>query len=333
VKSLLHHQERRPARASAATTAALALFLAGLSAAPAWAANPLVVKSAAAPTEWTITQGTNTLLVYAFAAGKFKPYVKALAPLGGVNLLRDAPHDHLHHHGLMYGIMVNGLDFWAETPGSGVQKPVASPPPEVSVGPDGQPRVTIRQTLHWLAPADAFLPDSPKVALLVEQRTLVLTVNEPDGEVALRWTSAFEVGGQTNTVTLTGREYLGLGMRFLEELDPLAEHRNTDGQPDLAGTKQDASQHSWAAVSFDRPGQPATIAVFGLPANAGGDAHFFSMKRPFAYLAATQGLDKEPLIYHTGDKFTVNYLVTVYPELRAKDFLDRRGKTWTESAP
>ena len=28
-----------------------------------------------------------------------------------------------------------------------------------------------------------------------------------------------------------------------------------DGQPDLAGTKQDASKHAWAAVSFDRPGQ------------------------------------------------------------------------------
>ena len=35
----------------------------------------------------------------------------------GENLLRDAPHDHLHHHALMYGIRVNGVNFWEETPG------------------------------------------------------------------------------------------------------------------------------------------------------------------------------------------------------------------------
>ena len=310
------------------------LALAGLAAPSAPAATPIRVQSTLSPpTEWTISQGTNTLLVYSFAPTKFKPYVKALAPLGGANILRDAPHDHLHHHALMYAIMVNGLDFWAETPGSGVQKPVASPPPELGTGPDGLPRATIRQTIHWLAPEDAFLPDSPQVALLVEHRTLVLIVSESEREVALRWTSAFEVGGRTNTVTLTGREYLGLGMRFLEELDPLANHFNANGQPDLAGTKQDASHHAWGAVGFDRPGLAATIAVFGHPANTGGEAYFFSMKRPFAYLAATQSLDKKPLVYRTGDKFKVNYLVAIYPELKAKDFLDRRGATWAKSVP
>ena len=42
---------------------------------------------------------------------QFKPYVRELYSLNGVNLLRDAPADHLHHHGLMYTIRVNDLNF------------------------------------------------------------------------------------------------------------------------------------------------------------------------------------------------------------------------------
>lgn len=291
--------------------------------------------STAQAREWIITYPGQRLLVYSFLPDRFKPCFRELAPLGGQNLLRDAPADHLHHHALMFAIAVNGLNFWEEVSGSGVQKPVRNSPPEIGTSPDGLPQATIRQTLHWLAPQDAFLPDSPQLALLVEQRTLVLTVNEATKEVALHWKSAFEVGGKTNTVALSsaGHPYFGLGMRFLQELDPLANHFTPDGQPDLTGTKQDLSPHAWTAVSFDRPGAPATIALFDHPSNARSPSVFFSMKRPFAYLSATQAIDKEPLIYHTGDKFEVNYLVTVYPDVRDKAALDARGKPWQSTKP
>ena len=297
------------------------------------AADALRVEPTTSPSEWSIYHGPQRVMVYAFGRERFKPCVKELAPLGGSNILRDAPFDHLHHHALMYAIAVNGLNFWEELSGNGVEKPVQSPPPEIGASPDGLPQVTIRQTLHWLAPQDAFLPDSPKHALLVEQRTLVLTVNEATKEVALRWRAAFEVGGKTNTVTLTGPTYFGLGMRFLQELDELATHFHTDGAPDLSGTKQDVSPHAWSAVSFDRPGAPATIAVFDRPTNPRSPAVFFSMKRPFAYLAATQGLVQQPITYHAGDQWQLDYLVTIYPELKAKDFLDPRGKAWQSAKP
>ena len=312
------------------SVASLTLALAGLAAPSAPAATAITVQSTLSPpTEWTISQGTNTLLVYSFAPTKFKPYVKALAPLGGANILRDAPFDHLHHHALMFAIAVNGLNFWEEISGSGVQKPVESPAPEIGTDPDGLPQATIRQTINWLAPQDAFLPNSPELALLVERRTLTLTVNEASKEVALRWKSAFEVGGKTNTVALSsaGHPYFGLGMRFLQELDPLAEHFHADGRPYLTGTKQDLSPHAWSAVSFDRPAAPATIALFDHPSNARSPSVFFSMKRPFAYLSATQAIDKEPLIYRTGDKWELNYLITIYPEAKAKETLDARAKS------
>ncbi len=297
----------------------------------AGAGQALRVEPAAAQVEWTVFRGDKKLLVYRSDPRQFKPYVKELCTIRGDNLLRDAPADHLHHHGLMYAVRVNGVNFWEEISGSGVEKPVETPQPELGAGTDGLPQVTIRQTLHWLAAPDAFLPDSPKWAFLIERRTLVLAVNESKDEVTLRWKSQFEVGGKTNTIILAGSSYFGLGARFLEELDPIAAHVNSEGSPDLTGTRQDVAPHDWCAVVFDRPTAPATFALFGHPANTRGQATFFTMKRPFAYLSATQRLDQEPLIYHAGDKFQVEYLVTLYPAVKSPAFLSARAADWQKS--
>jgi hypothetical protein len=44
------------------------------------------------------------VLLYAHAKTQFKSYVRELITTRGINVLRDAPPDHLHHHGLMYAI-------------------------------------------------------------------------------------------------------------------------------------------------------------------------------------------------------------------------------------
>ncbi len=98
-------------------------------------------------------------------------------------------------------------------------------------------------------------------------------------------------------------------------------------------SRSQAASTLWSAVSFDRPGAPATIALFDHPSNARSPSVFFSMKRPFAYLSATQAIDKEPLIYRTGDKWELNYLVTIYPEAKAKEALDARAKSWQQVKP
>src|SRR5215469_14141282 len=69
------------------------------------------------PMAWTVLYEGQKILVYSFAQEKFKPYVKELCTFSGHNILRDSPQDHLHHHGLMYGIVVNGLNFWEEVSG------------------------------------------------------------------------------------------------------------------------------------------------------------------------------------------------------------------------
>jgi len=295
---------------------------------PAVAETSLGVDAAQRPTDWIITHQGRRLMVYSMAPEKHKPYVKELYSLKGLNLLRDAPHDHLHHHALMYGIRVNGLNFWEETSGCGIQRPAQTAKPELSVGADGLPRATLRQTIHWVAPEDAFLPDASRVALLIEERTLTLAVHESEQEVALRWNSEFTVGNKTNQVTLTGANYHGLGLRFPQELDPLAAHLNAGGKPDLSNNRQDVSAHRWGAVAFDAPGKPATLIVYGNPGNARGDATYFTMRTPFAYLSATQALDREPLSYRTGERFQLSYLIVVAAKLLPAAAIQRRGEAW-----
>jgi hypothetical protein len=285
---------------------------------------------------WTISYQGRPLLVYAFDPQKFKPYVKELRTLKGDNVLRDAPFDHLHHHSLMYAIKVNGVNFWEETPGNGVEKVVERPEPVLGfVESEGskRPQAKITQILHWVTPQDAFLPNNAPVALVIEHRTLVLTVTEQRQEVALEWRSQFEVGPKTNAVTLTGANYHGLGMRFLQELDPLAVHTLGGKRPDLGNSRQEVSSAHWAGVSFASEGHPATIVLAGHPSNPRGDATYFSMLTPFAYLSATQALDKEPLVYHQGDKWELNYLVLLYPEPKPPSGLPERLAGWRRTKP
>jgi hypothetical protein len=276
---------------------------------------------------WIVSHQGQPLLRYVFNPRQYKPYVAEFRAPGGRNILRDAPADHLHHHALMYAIKVNGLNFWEEVSGNGVERVV-----ETSASVTGS-AATLRQTIHWVAPQDAFLADTTPAALLVEQRTLVLAVDATTREAAIEWKAEFVVGKKTNEVTLTGATYHGLGMRYLQPLDPLANHSYAGRKPDLTNNRQEVSPAHWAAVSFAAPDQPATIALVPHPANARGDGAFFSMLTPFAYLSATQGLDKEPLVYHSGDKFTLRYLVVLYPEVKTTEALGARARRWRESTP
>jgi hypothetical protein len=296
-------------------------------------ASPLRVESSVSTVEWKVRQNDRTLFSYAFVPGTFKPYVKTLATVDGDNLLRDAPHDHLHHHALMFAIRVNGINFWEETTGCGVQRPVQTAEPTTRLSPAGLPQATLTQRLHWLAPENAFLHDTTPKALLLEQRTLTLTVDAPRREVALLWRSEFEVGPATNAVTLGGANYYGLGVRFLQELDPLADHFTATGRLDLADNRQDVSRHPWAAVAFNRPARPATFALFGHPQNPGGPPWFFSMRTPFAYLSATQQLDQQPRQYTRGERFALEYLVVVQSGSPAAAALEARRERWLNQTP
>lgn len=294
----------------------------------ATAGGPLSVRAGSA-FEWAVTYKGRVVCLYAFAPAQQKPYVRALATIDGINILRDSPADHQHHHGLMYAIRVNAINFWEETPGTGVEKPVVVLDNTIATDPDDRPQAVFRHRIDWVAPVDAARADLGAVVLLIEDRTLRLTVDPSRQEVALGWHAEFRPGPAFKEVVLSGSDYNGLGMRFPAELDSVARHLIAGTPVDLNGTRQDLTSGGWGAVLFDTPRRPVTVALFGAPGNARGAARFFSMRRPFAYLSATQSLDREPLVYKAGDRFALDYLVTVYPELKSAQSLDRRGKTWT----
>jgi len=70
----------------------------------------------------SVYAGDNVLLRYRYENVPFKPYVQELFSPSGINVLRDAPSDHLHHHALMFAVTVDGVNFWEEHLQPGRQK-------------------------------------------------------------------------------------------------------------------------------------------------------------------------------------------------------------------
>jgi hypothetical protein len=307
----------------------LSLVAFGLGQVLTLAQTPLSVKIDIEAGQLTVLHEQKPILVYCLTAKPYKPYVRELYTLSGDNILRDAPSDHLHHHALMYAIKVNGVNFWEETAGCGVQHPVRLLPPKTSVTGEGYPQASFTQLIHWITQADRADGDNPHSALIIEKRTLTVTVNKAQQVVSVQWDGNFEVGQKTNHVILSGANYHGLGMRFLSELDPLAKHLLPGQEPDLSNGKQAVVRAPWEMVSFAWPGKPVAIALMGSPANPRGESVFFSMRQPFAYLAATQGLDKETLEYQAGDTFKLSYLVALYSTQRAAEDIQQHYQQWT----
>jgi Methane oxygenase PmoA len=270
------------------------------------------------------------ILVYAFATNQFKPFVRALYTLQGDNVLLDAPPDHLHHHGLMYAIRVNGINFWEERDQPGYERPIRLLLPQTGRSSSGLPRAWFTQVIDWVSNKDATVADTSAVALLIERRTLTVTIDEKLGELALDWHAEFEVGRGAAKVTLAGANYNGLGLRLPEAFNRVAQHQNSENAPYVTNGKGDVSPAKWSSVSHSLDGRNITVALFGHPTTERGLPTFFTMVQPFTYLSVTQGLDKAPLEYSAGDKFSLDCRLVVYAEHKAPDFLQQRWSNWNQ---
>jgi len=279
----------------------------------------------------TVFYKDRKILIYAFADKQFKPYVQELYTLRGDNVLLDAPSDHPHHHGVMYGVWVNGINFWEEKDSPGIERSFELRYYSVGQNEFGMPKAQFVQTVLWLPPAKHLKAATLADALLVEQRTLTVTVDERSQEVALRWDSEFEVGKKAAKVKLTGNNYDGLGLRLPVVFNHVAKFQNSTGQPFPPGNNtQNVIPAKWTSVSGSLAGHPVMLALFGRPQNPGGDTLFFTMLDPFAYLSATQGLDKKPLEYGQGAKFKLSHLLAVYSDNQSGDFLQQRYSLWLQ---
>lgn len=256
-------------------------------------------------------------LVYRFTPSPFKPFVEVLRSPSGINILRDAPSDHRHHHGLMFAARVDGVNFWEESDSPGKQQTRR----EVSIMSPGRVRHYLTATVDWV---------DPKVdkALVVEERTIEL-YQDGDLEATLAtWQSRFTPPEGKADATFTGTNYHGLGMRFLESMDKGGRHFNSDGTPPVLNANDVRSK--WTAYTAPADGKTVTVAMFDHPDNPRSPARWFTMDSPFAYVSASLGLDREPLIVTPQSPLLVRYGIAVWDgEAKPSDVEKLYGR-WLE---
>jgi hypothetical protein len=280
-----------------------------------------------------VREGRATLLQYRYGDVPFKPYVKELLTPSGVNVLLDAPPDHLHHHALMFACAVNNVDFWGEAVGqmgdraSGHFEPLPGKQQhlrfdDVAVtGPEGHRWARYGESLRWVAQPN----DEP---LLTEHRTITAgRIGKPEITV-LTWESRLSVPKGKESVVLSGSHYHGLGLRFIRSMDANGEFRNPDNDPGVIFRGEERlSRSRWCAYTAKADGKIVTVAMFDHPDNPRSPATWFTMAKPFAYVSATLRLHEEPLKVLAGKPLTLRYGVALWdgrPETSQIDDLHRQ---------
>ncbi len=252
----------------------------------------------------SVNAGDMPVLRYQLLQRPAKPYVEQLFSPGGVNMLRDSPADHKHHHGLMFAVAVDGLSFWQEHSHYGVQKHRSLGDVKTFVR-DGLTWAAFTQQLDWVDPKS----EKP---LLHERRTIEVCRTKKPKATLLIWRTCLQPPQGKDSVTLTGSNYYGLGMRFVESMDKVGRFFNADGKDGRpARDSQRLVRSRWCAYTAPADGKPVTVAIFDHPENPRHPAVMFTMPKRFAYLSATLNLWKEPLVIKAGQPLTLQYAVVL----------------------
>jgi len=267
--------------------------------------------------------GGKALAEYRYTLVPYKPYISIFRTPEGINVLRDAPHDHLHHHALMFAIGVDGVDFWQEgnAPGRQLHREF------VNTG-DLSPRhdtVGFVERLDWLGPES----DNP---ILHEKRTVEIFDPKAFGASVMTWETELTVPEGKENASLTGSHYFGLGMRFLESMDKEGAFFNADNaEGDLVRGDEHVTRSRWCAYTSMADGKPVSVAMFDSPDNPRHPAWWFTMSTPFDYLSATLNLYREPMELKADAPLRLRYGVALWDERVDAATVERTCKKWVEA--
>ncbi len=260
---------------------------------------------------------------YWYESVPYKPYVRELNSPSGVNVVRDNVPDHLHHHGLMYAVAVDGVNFWEEQKQPGVQKNLGVGD-IVRIG--DMKMAGIQQKLNWIK-------SEAGEVLLNEQREVKVQLVKSQGATLLTWNTILAVPEGGQSATLSGSHYFGLGMRFVESMDAVGAFSNADNKPGRIFRGQERLVESdWCAYAAEADGKPVTVAMFGDPANTRHPTTWFTMAKPFAYLSATLNLHEEPLQIASGRPLNLRYGVAVWDGHVGNQAIESLYETWLKKA-
>ena len=289
------------------------------------AAEPTALQIVEGPASVTIRSGNRTVLEYRTKASPMKPYVRELFTPGGVQILRDSPTDHKHHHALMFALGVDGVTFWEEAADSGIQKP-RDPLATAKASFLDASCARIFQTLDWT--------DAHGKQLLVERRVVgaAVATKSPAPVTLALWTSELSTAAGVEAVKLEGHHYYGLGMRFLTSMDSGGRFFNSTGQPgDVVRGSERLVAASWCAYTASADGKPVTVAIFDHPSNPRHPNQLFTMTPPFAYLSATLNLWKEPLTLKAGTKLKLSYAVAAWDGETSAEQIESLYDKWSKA--
>ena len=279
---------------------------------------------AADETTLKVNDGDWPVFEYCHGSDLFKPYVAKLFSPSGVNVLRDQIADHPHHHGLMFAVGVDGVDFWAETKTSGRQVckfPLIVKDVQQFVWP-----VTWVSQIAWVGPEGG-------AALAREDRKITTYVRRGLGASLLTWQTKLQPPEGKSSIKLAGSHYFGLGMRFVQSMDGADDFFTPEGK--AAGEAVRGNERLvrglWCAYAAEVDGKPVTVAMFDSPGNV-RPAWWFIMAKPFAYMSATLNLHREPLVVEAGKPLTLTYGVAVWDGKVKAEEIEKLYARWLELA-
>ncbi|MHC4442672.1 MAG: DUF6807 family protein [Planctomycetota bacterium] len=246
--------------------------------------------------------GDEPLVKYRYADVPFKSYVEEFRTPAGINVLRDSPHDHKHHHALMLGITVDGINFWAEFPECGKQTHREFTD-WIKDTHQGLQRAAVTDLVDW---TDV----TGEKTVIHEHRTIEAYQGNDLGASLLTWDTRFELPGGKQFATITGGYYYGLGMRFVQSMDVGGDFLFADGK---AGIKeQTITRSTWCAYQAKVEGKEVTVAVFDHPRNLRHPATFFTMATHFSYISATLNLKAKPVRVLAAKPLQLRYGVALW---------------------
>lgn len=301
----------------------LCLYIA-LAHASTWAVVP-VMRIQPGPVETVVFRDERPVMKYHADPAGFKPYVSYLATPTGVNVLRDAPKDHSHHHALMFGITVDGIDFWGEQNAKRPGREALSGPIEAS----GRGTIlfntcVINHPLRWIEGQNG-------QEVLQEKRWLeCVRLSEDNACTLLTWRSQLAVPANKASVTFSGEHYFGLGLRFVESMDGAAEfiYSSADTKSEVVRGTERLAKASWCAFVSVVGDKPVTVAVFDHPTNPRRPATWFTMNKPFTYISATLNLWKEPFIVGRPGIMDLTYGVAVWDGHVSRERIELTHREW-----
>ena len=270
----------------------------------------------------TISADDKPMLEYIQTSNPNKVYVSKLFTPSGIQILLDSPHDHIHHHGLMYALdSGKNNTWWLDGKKSGKQVPVGK-----TEAKKEKRSAVIVQALRWNT-ADG-------TAILKEARTISVHKGTNIPATLLTWNTVLSVADKDPVPLATKKHYTGLGIRFVRKMDKIGSFIFPDGKnsTSVRGTEK-VTPDTWCAFQAAIKDKPVTVAMFSAPSNFRHPTYWFTMVAPFAYISATLNLYRDPHTLKPGSALDLTYGVVVFDGRQEKRAIEKLYQTWLKLLP